>query len=67
MVCLRNVSIGTLHKGDTEDNNNNNNIINDAQSTFVIKFVQLIQMFKNEFPVSLTTQILALLMTVYYP
>jgi hypothetical protein len=25
MVCLRNVSADTLHKGDTEDNNNNNN------------------------------------------
>jgi hypothetical protein len=22
MVCLRNISVGTLHKGDTEDNNN---------------------------------------------
>jgi hypothetical protein len=37
MVCLRNISVGTLHKGDTEDddvdndgdnNNNNNNFIN---------------------------------------
>jgi hypothetical protein len=25
MVCLRNVSVDTLHKGDTEDNINNNN------------------------------------------
>jgi len=25
MVCLRNVSVDTLHKGDSEDNNNNNN------------------------------------------
>jgi len=25
MVCLRNVSVDTVHKGDTEDNNNNNN------------------------------------------
>jgi len=23
MVCLRNIIVGTLHKGDTEDNNNN--------------------------------------------
>jgi hypothetical protein len=22
MVCLRNISVDTLHKGDTEDNNN---------------------------------------------
>jgi hypothetical protein len=31
MVCLRNISVDTLHKGDTEDNddddNNNNNKI----------------------------------------
>jgi hypothetical protein len=25
MVCLRNISVDTLHKGDTEINNNNNN------------------------------------------
>ena len=25
MVCLRNISVDTLHEGDTEDNNNNNN------------------------------------------
>jgi hypothetical protein len=25
MVCLRNISVHTLHKGDAEDNNNNNN------------------------------------------
>jgi hypothetical protein len=25
MVCVRNISVDTLHKGDTEDNNNNNN------------------------------------------
>jgi hypothetical protein len=24
MVCVRNISVDTLHKGDTEDNNNNN-------------------------------------------
>jgi hypothetical protein len=24
MVCLRNISVDTLHKGDTEDNDNNN-------------------------------------------
>jgi hypothetical protein len=35
MFCLRNLSVDTLHKGDTEDdddddddNNNNNNIFN---------------------------------------
>jgi hypothetical protein len=25
MVCLRNISVDTLHKGETKDNNNNNN------------------------------------------
>jgi hypothetical protein len=25
MVCLRNISVDTLHKGDSEGNNNNNN------------------------------------------
>jgi hypothetical protein len=25
MVCLRNISVDTLHKGDNEDNDNNNN------------------------------------------
>ena len=25
MVCLRNICINTLHKGDNDDNNNNNN------------------------------------------
>jgi hypothetical protein len=25
MVCLRNISVDTLHKGDTEDDDNNNN------------------------------------------
>ena len=32
MVCLRNISLDTLHKGDTEDNNNNNN--NNNNNTF---------------------------------
>ena len=27
MVCLRNISVDTLHKGDTEDNNNDNSDI----------------------------------------
>jgi len=25
MVCLTNINVDTLHKGDTKDNNNNNN------------------------------------------
>jgi hypothetical protein len=43
MVCLRNVSVDTLHKGDTEDddddddddNNNNNN--NNNKETYCLK------------------------------
>jgi len=27
IVCLRNMSVNTLHKGDDDDNNNNNNKI----------------------------------------
>jgi hypothetical protein len=33
MVCLRNISVDTLHKGDTEDNNNNNNNNNNNSTT----------------------------------
>jgi hypothetical protein len=42
MVCLRNISVDTLHKGDTEDddddynNNNNNNNNNELQKTAVL-------------------------------
>jgi hypothetical protein len=32
MVCLRNISVDTLHKGDTDDNNNNNNDNNNNNS-----------------------------------
>ena len=35
MVCLRNISVDTLHKEDTEDNdddNNNNNSNNNLQA-----------------------------------
>ena len=40
MVCLRNICINTLHKGDNDDdddnnnnnNNNNNNLFHDAVS-----------------------------------
>jgi len=43
MVCLRNISVDTLHKGDTEgdddddddNNNNNNNIAHNTESTAV--------------------------------
>jgi hypothetical protein len=37
MVCLRNISVDTLHKGDTEDNNddNDNNINNNNNNLHV--------------------------------
>jgi hypothetical protein len=39
MVCLRNISVDTLHKGDTEDDddddNNNNNNNNKQNSSYV--------------------------------
>jgi hypothetical protein len=35
MVCLRNISVDTLHKGDTENNNNNNNNNNNSQTGHV--------------------------------
>jgi hypothetical protein len=34
MVCLRNISVDTLHKEDTEDNNNNNNNNNKSNMTY---------------------------------
>jgi len=40
MVCLRNISVDTLHKEDTEDddddNNNNNNNNNKLQKTAIL-------------------------------
>jgi len=42
MVCLRNISVDTLHKGDTDDdddddNNNNNNNNNNTQDLKLLK------------------------------
>jgi len=34
MVCLGNISVDTLHKGDTEDNNNNNNNNNSKEARY---------------------------------
>jgi len=40
MVCLRNISVDTLHKGDTEDdyddNNNNNNNNNNNSIPYLL-------------------------------
>jgi hypothetical protein len=48
MVCLRNISVNTLHKGDTEDdddddgdNNNNNNNNNCNNCIFYSYFKEL--------------------------
>jgi hypothetical protein len=39
MVCLRNVSVDTLHKRDTEDdNNNNNNNNNNLSSSYTSQY-----------------------------
>jgi hypothetical protein len=38
MVCLRTISIDTLHKGDTEDNNNNNN--NNINKTYINLYLE---------------------------
>jgi hypothetical protein len=52
MVCLRNISADTLHKGDTEDNNddyddnnnnNNNNIINNHNGVVRFNRVSIFQ------------------------
>jgi hypothetical protein len=37
MVCLRNISVDTLHKGDTKDNNNNNSNANNDSTDATIK------------------------------
>ena len=44
MVCLRNISVDTLDKGDTEDddddNNNNNNNNNNNVSTHISQYAR---------------------------
>jgi hypothetical protein len=40
MVCLRNISVDTLHKGDTEDNNNNGNMIK-KEAEKILKYKDL--------------------------
>jgi len=42
MVCLRNISVDTLHKGDTEDNNNNNNNNNTRKNRPVTRDIIII-------------------------
>jgi hypothetical protein len=47
MVCLRDISVDTLHKGDTEDdddddNNNNNNNNNNNTTLGVIAIVETV-------------------------
>jgi len=36
MVCLRNMSVDTLHKGDTEDDDDDNNNNNKTTTQFVM-------------------------------
>jgi len=37
MVCLRNISINTLHKGDDDDDDDDNN--NNNKTKFIVKYV----------------------------
>jgi hypothetical protein len=39
IVCLRNINVDALHKGDIEDNNNNNNNNNNNKYLFYSKFL----------------------------
>jgi hypothetical protein len=43
MVCFRNGSVDTLHKGDTEDNNNNNN--NNAKWSILLPVTRQMKRF----------------------
>ena len=43
MVCLRNISVDTQHKGDTEDDNNNNNNNNNNNTIQLLIFNVLAQ------------------------
>jgi len=45
MVCLRNISVDTLHKGDNEDNNSSNNNNN---NNFLICFNWLLMVFSPQ-------------------
>ena len=44
-VCLRNRSVDTLHKGDTEGDNNNNGDINNNNN--FLKYIQYVGLTKN--------------------
>jgi len=37
MVCLRNISVDTLHKGDTDDDDNNDNNNNDNNNNNIVR------------------------------
>jgi len=40
IVCLRNISINTLHKGyDEDDDNNNNNDLNGTGNNFTVELI----------------------------
>jgi len=43
MVCLRNISVDTLHKGDTDDDNddNNNNNNNNNNKNFQLLLTEI--------------------------
>jgi len=45
MVCLRNISVDTLHKGDTEDNNNDDNNNNNNNNLEAFAVTELKEIF----------------------
>ena len=47
MVCLRNISVDTLYKGDTEDDDNNNNNNNNNNNTSIFKPVMKYVFYKH--------------------
>jgi len=49
MVCLRNISVDTLHKGDTEDDDNNNYLtVKQRYDIIMMKFRQFLKKKHNE-------------------
>ena len=41
-VCLRNISINTLHKGDDDDDDDNNNNNNSPWLSFILKLIMAV-------------------------
>jgi len=52
MVCLRNICINTLHKGDDDDDNNNNN--NNNKLLMGCHLVALVIMHVHKYEIKIT-------------